>query len=238
MTRGLEYDLPPRPRRPRLSDEVAAYVREQIVSGVLAAGDFVRPERVAEQVGVSATPAREGLLALQAEGFLEVVPRRGFAVIGLSAEDVEDTFVAQALLAGELAARAARRMPVAEVDALRALQSRIDASAGDGDLAQVQQLNDQFHRSIYLRAAAPRLIWLLRQTLGYAPRLLWDRIEGWPDLTVQDHVAVLDALAAGDEDAAREAMHRHLTNAGSALAARVRAVGGDAARARPAAQGT
>jgi len=57
-------------RRPRLSDEAAAHVRELIISGQLTAGEFIRPATVAQEFDISATPAREGLLALQSEGFL------------------------------------------------------------------------------------------------------------------------------------------------------------------------
>ena len=44
--------------RPRRSDLVARHVREEILGGRLKAGDFVRPDWVASQLGVSATPAR------------------------------------------------------------------------------------------------------------------------------------------------------------------------------------
>jgi len=45
-------------RRPRLSDEAAVHVRELIISGQLSAGEFIRPETVAHELDVSATPAR------------------------------------------------------------------------------------------------------------------------------------------------------------------------------------
>ena len=60
-------------------------------------------EPIAEAVGVSNTPVREGLLALQSEGFVRLVPRRGFVVAPFTAQDVHDLFWAQAQLAGELA---------------------------------------------------------------------------------------------------------------------------------------
>lgn len=210
------------PTRRRLSDEVADHVRERIVSGELASGEYVRPERIADELGLSATPAREGLLTLQTEGFLRVEPRRGFVVVGLSPDDVEDTFVVHALLAGELAARAASRLSSAAVDRLADLQRRIEAAAASHDLATVQALNDEFHIGVYRAAGAPRLVWHLRATLGYAPRLLWTTIDGWPELTVHDHVDVITALRAGDPHAARAAMHAHLTNAGTVLAKRLR----------------
>jgi DNA-binding GntR family transcriptional regulator len=205
--------------RPRLSDEVATHVREQVISGALAAGTFIRPERVAEELDVSATPAREGLLSLRSEGFLEVVPRRGFVVLPLSDKDIRDTFDAQGLLGGELAARAAAAATPELVADLTALQERLRYAAEEGDLDRVEQLNFEFHRAVYRHADAPKISWLLGATLGYAPRRQWASIEGWPALTLHDHEDILDALRRKDPDAAREAMSRHIVEAGRALLA-------------------
>ncbi|MGW5101864.1 GntR family transcriptional regulator [Streptomyces sp. NPDC004100] len=82
----------------------------ELRSGEARPGDFLRTERVAEAVGVSSTPVREGLLALRSEGFVQPVPRRGFVVAPFTRQDVRDLFWTQAQLSGELAARAARRI--------------------------------------------------------------------------------------------------------------------------------
>jgi DNA-binding GntR family transcriptional regulator len=214
-------------RRPRLSDEVASHVREQIVSGLLRPGQFIRPEKVADEVGVSATPAREGLLTLQSEGFLRVEPRRGFVVAPLSRADIEDTFAAQALLGGELTARAAVRSDGGFVDGLVALQGRLREAAAQGDVDLVEELNFAFHRAIYRRAGSPKLSWLLGATLGYAPRRLWVTVEGWPELTVHDHEEILDALRARDPERARAAMAEHIRAAGRALLDHVDTGGGE-----------
>jgi DNA-binding GntR family transcriptional regulator len=59
----------PTSRRKQLPEEVAAYVREQIMAGKLVPGQFLRMEPIAEAVGVSITPVREGLVSLSGEGF-------------------------------------------------------------------------------------------------------------------------------------------------------------------------
>src|SRR6266849_6256300 len=95
-----------RPRRRQLPEEVAAYVRELIMSGVVRPGEFLRMERIAEAIGVSNTPVREGLLALSNQGFVRQIPRRGFVVAPFTKQDIRDLFWAQSVLAGDLAARA------------------------------------------------------------------------------------------------------------------------------------
>src|ERR1700749_4065580 len=94
-------------------------VREQIMGGQLQPGEFVRQERVAEELELSATPVREALLQLKGEGFLELRPRRGFVVASLSPQDIRDLFTAQELLAGELVFRAAGRIGEDDLSELR-----------------------------------------------------------------------------------------------------------------------
>ena len=87
---GLAHDRVS--RRRQLPEQVAGYVRELIISGVVRPGEFLRVERIAEEMGVSNTPVREGLLALRSEGFVQFVPRRGFVVAPFTRDDVQDLF--------------------------------------------------------------------------------------------------------------------------------------------------
>lgn len=198
-------------------------MRELIISGQLKAGQFIRSETVAEELGISATPAREGLLILQSEGFVKGVPRRGFLVSPLSRKDVADTFAAQALLAGELASRSAVLLSDEELDDLARIHERLEEAAGQNDLDAVEELNYEFHRRIYRGADAPKIHWLLGATLGYAPRRFYAAIEGWPDSTIHDHHDVLGALRARDAETARRAMAEHVRNAGRLLDAHLSA---------------
>jgi DNA-binding GntR family transcriptional regulator len=206
------------PRR-QLSDEVASYVRELIMSGHLRSGEFIRQERIAEELELSATPVREGLLFLKGEGFVELKPRRGFVVAPLSASDVRDLFTAQALLAGELVSRATARMTPDDLRELNKVhrELRKAAAAGDGDA--VERLNHDFHRRINLLADAPRLAWMLSISTKFAPRRFFATIPGWSKASAQDHAAILKAITDRDAEQARAAMMRHMENAGELLAA-------------------
>jgi DNA-binding GntR family transcriptional regulator len=205
--------------RRQLSDEVASYVRELIMSGRLRPGDFIRQERIAEELELSATPVREGLLSLKGEGFVELKPRRGFVVAPLSAADVRDLFTAQALLAGELVARATARMSEADLRGLGEVHEALLAAAAAGDGEQVESLNHDFHRRINLAAGAPRLAWMLSISTKFAPRRFFASIPGWWRASAQDHAAILQAITDRDAERARAAMMKHMENAGGLLAA-------------------
>ena len=209
----------------RLSDLAAAHVRELIVAGQLSAGEFIRPETVAEELGISATPAREGLLLLQTEGFLTIEPRRGFSVTALSSEDIRDVYDAQALLGGELTARAARVIDAELVGQLETIQSELEKAAANKDYEAVEKLNHRFHETIYRLAGSRKIRWLIKATLPYAPRKFFAAVEGWPEASAQDHRAIIEHLRSGDDEAARAAMACHVRRAGALLAEHLAASG-------------
>lgn len=210
-----------RPVRPQLVDEAASFLRDQITSGTLAAGAPVRPETVADELGISTTPAREALQSLRAEGFLDLAPRKGFTVAKVTGDDVRDMFLVQSMVAGELASRAARNASDALIAALDAIHAELTGAAERGDLTALEELNHAFHREINLAANAPRLAWMIKLVSRYAPRRFYASIPGWPQTTVDDHHGLLEAIRLGDTERARREMSDHVRHAGEQLAAQV-----------------
>jgi DNA-binding GntR family transcriptional regulator len=206
------------PRRRQLSEEAAGWVRASIMSGELRPGEVVRPEVVGELLGISTTPAREGLHALRVEGFLQLQPRRGFVVAELTGDDIRDLFTVQALIAGELAARAAARADEADLDELEALHHEMIAAAARRRLEELEEKNHAFHRHLNLLVPSPKLAWALGLMTRYVPRRFYATIPGWPQATVEDHGRILAALRDRDPDRSRQAMHEHVVRAGELLA--------------------
>ncbi|UNB52186.1 MULTISPECIES: GntR family transcriptional regulator [unclassified Mycolicibacterium] len=223
----------PRRRLQRLSDIASDHVRELIVSGQLRPGEFIRPESIAEDLGISATPAREGLLQLQSEGFLDMVPRRGFSVSSLSESDIRDIYDAQALLGGELAARAAASRTPQTIASLKAVQKSLEHATASGNYDEVERLNHEFHAMIYRAGNSRRIRWLLKRTLAYAPRKFFAKVEGWPDASAADHRAIIEHLQAGDAERSRAAMADHIRHAGTLLAQHLAVTDQDAIRYNP-----
>ena len=205
-------------KRRQLSDEVASYLRQAIMAGEFVSGQSIRADAIGDLLSVSATPVREALQALKVEGFLELVPRKGFTVATLTAQDIRDLFEAHALIAGELTARAAAKVQPEQLSELEALHLELMAAAHHNDHEALEQKNHSFHRLVYQIADSERL----RRSLGiftrYVPRRFYTRIEGWPVTTANDHSAVIDAIAKHDPDAARTAMTEHIRHAGAQLA--------------------
>lgn len=204
--------------RPQLSDEASGYVRGLIMSGELPPGAAVRAETIGAALGISTTPAREALQALRVEGFLELVPRRGFQVAVLTGQDVRDLFTVQALIAGELAARAAVVATPDDLAELAALHHELIAASARGNLELLEEKNHAFHRELNFIAGAPKIIWALGLITRYVPRRFYSTIQGWPEATANDHSQLLASIRAHDAAATRAAMQSHIEHAGELLA--------------------
>jgi DNA-binding GntR family transcriptional regulator len=205
-------------RRPQLSDEASAYIRGLIMSGGLKPGEVVRPETIGEALDISTTPAREALQALRVEGFLELVPRRGFQVAPLTGEDVRDLFRVQALIAGEVAARATAKATLQDIDALEDLHNALIFAAARGDHQLLEEKNHLFHRHINLMADSRKMVWGLSLMTRYVPHQFYSSIPGWPDATVGDHTELLAGIRAKNPEETRRAMVEHIVHSGELLA--------------------
>src|SRR5258707_7990429 len=176
-------NAPARPRRQRrravrreqLSDEVAARLRADIMTGTLRPGTFIRLDETAAALGVSITPVREALRTLRGEGMVQLEPHRGHVVVALSRGDIEDIFWLQATIARELAATAAERITDAEIEELERLNDGLAAAVDHGDPEAGVAAGIAVHRTFH---RAPRRI-----------QLAWVLFHGAPDLAGQDYAS-------------------------------------------------
>jgi DNA-binding GntR family transcriptional regulator len=205
---GLAHDRVS--RRHQLPEQVAGHVRELIISGAVRPGEFLRVERIAQEVGVSNTPVREGLLALRGEGFVQFVPRRGFVVAPFTRDDVADLFWAQAQLARELAARAARKITAEQIERLEENLEQFRQAVDEGDAERIADLSYAFHRQINLAADSHRLALLSGMVASHLPRRFYASVEAQVAATGDEHPLLVDALRDHDARKARALMEQHI----------------------------
>ncbi len=196
--------------RPQLSEAVARFVRNRIFDGTYAAGEYVRLDQLAAELGISVTPVREALFELRAEGLLTQQPHRGFVVLPVTGRDITDVSDVQAHIGGELAARAAMNITDDQVRELESIQAQLEAAYANDDHERAVRLNHDFHRAINVAADSPKLAQLMSQITRYAPESVFPVVEGWPERSMKDHRRVVAALAKRDAERARDAMSEHL----------------------------
>ncbi len=219
MSDAAPMDRSPKmPGQEQLSERVAAYLREGIMSGELASDTFIRTEALAQELDMSATPIREALMILHSEGTVQWEPRRGFRIPTLSRAELEDLFMVQSWIGGELARRAAKSMTPADMDQLDKYQEGLEAASVRGDVESVDDFNHQIHLAIYAAAHSERLSSLLNSTVTYVPlRYIFQQVPNWDQTSVHDHGAILKALRTKSAANARDAMTEHVWNIGNLL---------------------
>ena len=196
--------------RPQLAEDVARYVRKRIFDGTFAAGEYVRLDQLAVELGISVTPVREALFELKAEGLLTQQPRRGFVVLPVTGRDLTDVSNVQAYIGGELAARAAATITDDQLRELVTIQSDLEDAYAAADDERAVRLNHEFHKAINVAADSPKLAQLMSQITRYAPESVFPTIAGWPEQSTDHHRELLAALENHDEERARTAMSEHL----------------------------
>lgn len=205
------------PVRSQLSEDVARFVRKRIFNGSYAAGEYVRLDQLAAQLGISVTPVREALFGLRAEGLLEQQPHRGFVVLPVTGRDIVDVANVQAHVGGELAARAAANITDEQVGRLTIIQDQLEGAYARDDEESAVRLNHEFHRGINVAADSPKLAQLMSQITRHAAESVFPTVSGWPAISITHHRRLLVALAEHDEELARTAMAEHLAAAAAPM---------------------
>lgn len=189
-------------------------LRALILAGDLTPGSRLAQAELAERLGVSRTPVREALRRLAGEGLVEFHANRGFWTADLGLEAVLRRLEVRVLLEPGIAALAAERRGD---DDLVALQGAIAAEAGASDAAGAHDASREFHvllsratRNAELERTLESL-WIVE----VGRRLMARRaaVEDWRERDLEEHRAILAAVAAGAAESAADLMERHVRGA-------------------------
>lgn len=199
-----------RDHRP-LRDIVCDELRRLIINGDYPPGSHLVEDRLARELGVSRNPVREALRVLQAEGFIDMIPRRGAIVATLSDEEVRDIFDVRMALERLAAQLAARRAEPEDVEKMRRILERAQAALAKDDASKLTDLNAEFHELVLVVSGNGYLRDVMLQLRG---RMKWifSRTAGSPrgQHSLDEHVLLADAIERGEEDAAAELALRHV----------------------------
>ncbi len=198
-----------------LAEAAYRHIKAGILSCRLLPGTMLGAPHLAESLEMSRTPVQEALKALAREGLLIATPKVGYRVTPVTVHDIEEMFALRLMLEVPAAGLASERAATRDVEILRARDADAQANASDGSvenhayLESVIQNNKEFHVSIATMSGNQRLAKSIAALLDegrriyylywLAPRPDWD-----------PHTLIIDALAARDPDAARQAMAAHL----------------------------
>ncbi len=190
-----------------LADQHYRRLRDELLAGRFPPGSVLLETALAERYGVSRTPMREALGRLAQDGYIER-SGRGFTVRVRTPEEIMNLYDTRIVLESDLARRAAERRT--DFD-LRKLEHVLDERRECSDRTQFAALNDRWHRTLRAVARNDVAERILTQLDGL---IIIYRLPSWDvsveDPSVEEHGAVLEAVAARDGALAHERMTAHL----------------------------
>ena len=199
----------------RLEDEL----REAIVTGRFQPNERLVEVELTRMLGAGRSAVRTALARLEQEGLVEHERNRGARVRLVGKREALEILEARAVLEGLVAMHAARRATAGDRAALRAVLAEMRRLLDRGDLIGASDENAVLHRRLMLIAehhTAARLISTLKsQMVRFQYRTIL--VPGRAESSFAEHRAIVDAVAAGDGEAAQEAMRVHLANVARAL---------------------
>jgi DNA-binding GntR family transcriptional regulator len=193
------------------------FAKERLLDGRFQAGVLLSENEIAKDLGISRTPVREAFLLLEAEGLLELYPRRGALVTPISPTESDELLEARLLTEGFCAGSVLAPDPALDAVLAAAIEAQEQAVADERNEAHVFTVADRdFHRAIV--AAHGNQI-LLRQydalrdrqqrIAATAVARSRERVLAF----VAEHRDIAAALAAGDGELAKALIEDHLFRA-------------------------
>ena len=212
MTSSGVTGLPEIGERVSLRERVAESLRAALVSGRMAPGATYSIPTLADQFGVSATPVREAMLDLVNEGIVAPVPNKGFRVVELTDDELDQVTELRRLLEVPTVRDLAGSIDAAAIKRLRTLADAVHDAARRGDVVAYVESDRELHLALLGEAGNPRLVEMVGRLRDQS------RLYGLEQLAADgvlvdsaaEHVRLIDALESGDRRAAEKVMAHHL----------------------------
>ena len=201
--------------KPRSTSEDSVY--SKIVTAIrkryIRQGSQLVEVTLAQQLGVSRTPVRSAIKRLEAEGFVNSIPNKGAFIITPTSREIAETFQVRSELEQMAARLAAKTISARQLAVLTSFVEHEKELHLQNCLDEYDQLNSKFHLKIAEYSGNSVLSHYIKQLLNRTRiyLILFDpflRLEFSP--TIDEHQAIISALAAHDQEAAGHAVKNHL----------------------------
>ena len=191
-------------RTKSLEEQVYLQLEEEILCGIYKKGDTLTETSISKRIGVSRTPVRSALQRLGEEGLIELVPNKCAVVVGVTVDDLIDTYRIRMRLEGLATAMATSHLSEDDKERLKEAMELSEYYMKKQDTEQLKELDTTFHSTIY-QASGNRMLnkilsELHRNIRTY--RKLSLTMPGRLEASIKEHREILEAMLAGDCDKA------------------------------------
>jgi phosphonate utilization transcriptional regulator len=196
-----------------LANVVQAEIERMILDGELASGAKLTESTLADQLGVSRGPVREAFRMLEEAGLVRTEKNRGVFVRDVPIEEALEIFEVRAAMDLYVGRKVAQSASAAQVRELRQLVDAMDQAVKAGSARDYHRFNLSFHDRLLELAGNAKLLATYRKLVN---ELSLFRRQNLTDESMavysREHRQIVKAIAAGDADAAGQAMFQHVMN--------------------------
>jgi DNA-binding GntR family transcriptional regulator len=201
------------------TDQSYAQLHQAIVRGELSPNERLVEMALAQKLGVGRAAVRAALFRLEQEGLVEHEPNRGARVRAVSEAESAEMLEVRAVLEGLAARYAARTATAPDIAVLQEIHTQMQVCLERDDLLGISDLNAQWHDKLLAIANHQTVTTLIHRLRAQHVRFQYRTllVPGRALHSLEEHQAILEAVAAHDEATAENAMRKHLTSAVDAL---------------------
>lgn len=205
--------------RQTVTHQATEALRERILRGVYSDDTPLRQDALAAELGVSRIPIREALRQLEAEGLVVFNPHRGAVVSSLSVDEIDELFELRAQIESDLVRRAIPRAAVEHISRAKEILKAYEAAFRSGEVAEWGKLNWEFHSTLYAPADRPFTMAIIQRLHQQSDRYLRMQLvlTHGESRAIDEHRAILAAVADKDVKQAVSLMRQHILGAGRQL---------------------
>ncbi|MCA0406500.1 MAG: GntR family transcriptional regulator [Proteobacteria bacterium] len=201
------------PRRGGGAATIYDTLRDEIIALTLTPGTVLSRHELQERFGLSATPIRDALLKLQIEGLVDIFPQHATVVSPIDLERARQAQFLRRSVELELVRSLALQPDKAPITRLRSLIRQKETLAELQEYEAFNAADQAFHRTLYEAMGVGELYDLIKRQGAHIDRLrrLNLPVTGKMSAIIAEHGAIADAIAAGQPEAAQEALRFHLS---------------------------
>lgn len=195
-----------------IKEKVYSYIRDKIIKSELAGGDFIEEEVITHHLGVSRTPVREAFSRLEAERFIDLIPRKGARVRQITGQEIIDIYETRRLIEIHAATRICEEgieVPVAMFEHHEAMI----VDVRDLDFYEHITRDSGFHSAMVESIKNPVLLDVYRTIQERKMRVAYTALMLQPErltIVTEQHQNIIDALVSRNAHEAKRLLEMHL----------------------------
>jgi len=202
-----------------LSSLVVDYIKNKIFTGQYKEGDHVTEVNIAEELGISRAPVREGIRELQNQGLMKSVPRKGNFVVRMGLDDVREIFDIRILLENSVLEMIIMEKKLTEANfnsLTQIIDQMVTIANGQGDdaekIVRLNQKDMEFHTFLWEKSGSRRRERILRDLYVQLQMamVIDTQLTGDLGVTAKDHYEIIKYLKLGDLDNCKKALKNHI----------------------------